>query len=147
MNGIRPHFPWRIWIPACLVVIVLTAMTEVDVYNQMRSQAPDTIKHRIAAILAVNGKMSGDVDGQKVDLDVYLRSICDDLAASFEQKLPGAQLDASLSSILCDGEKAVRLGLIVNELVTKELARSGDMIVPKPWSSGSLKQAIAPTIA
>jgi two-component sensor histidine kinase len=82
------------------------------------SQALDTIKHRIAAILAVNGKLSGDVDGRQVDLGIYLRAICDDLAASFDQRSPETHLTASLSSVLCDGDKAVRIGLIVNELVT-----------------------------
>ncbi len=103
---------------ALQLISSLVSLQAREARNERVSQALDTIKHRVAAILAVNGKLSGDVDGRRVDLGVYLRSICDDLAASFEQKLPGTQLDTSLSSISCDGEKAVRLGLIVNELVT-----------------------------
>ena len=103
---------------ALQLISSLVALQARDAQNERVSQALDTVKHRIAAVLAVNGKLSGDVDGRQVDLGIYLRSICDDLSASFEQKLPGAHLDASLSSILCDGEKAIRIGLIVNELVT-----------------------------
>lgn len=103
---------------ALQLISSLVSLQAREAQNERVSQALDTIKHRIAAILAVNGKLSGDVDGRQVDLGVYLRSICDDLAASYEQKVPGTQLEASLSSIACDGEKAVRIGLIVNELVT-----------------------------
>ena len=103
---------------ALQLISSLVSLQAREAQNERVSQALDTIKHRIAAILAVNGKLSGDVDGRQVDLGVYLRAICDDLATSFEQKLPGTQLKASFSSIPCDGEKAVRLGLIVNELVT-----------------------------
>lgn len=103
---------------ALQLISSLVSLQAREAQNERVSQALETIKHRVAAILAVNGKLSGDVDGRQVDLGVYLQAICDDLAASFEQKQPSAQLDASLSSILCDGEKAVRLGLIVNELVT-----------------------------
>lgn len=103
---------------ALQLISSLVALQARDAQNERVSQALDTVKYRIAAVLAVNGKLSGDVDGRHVDLGIYLRSICDDLSASFEQKLPGAHLHASLSSILCDGEKAIRIGLIVNELVT-----------------------------
>ena len=103
---------------ALQLISSLVSLQARDAQNDRVSQALNTIKHRIAAILAVNGKLSGDVDGRQVDLGVYLRAICDDLAASFEQELPDTQLKASFSSIPCDGEKAVRLGLIVNELVT-----------------------------
>ncbi|MEZ5933542.1 MAG: histidine kinase dimerization/phosphoacceptor domain -containing protein [Alphaproteobacteria bacterium] len=103
---------------ALQLISSLVSLQARDAQNERVSQALDTVKHRIAAILAVNGKLSGDTDGRQVDLGVYLESICDDLAASYEQKHPNAQIDTSFSSILCDGEKAVRFGLIVNELVT-----------------------------
>ena len=103
---------------ALQLISSLVSLQARDAQNDRVSQALNTIKHRIAAILAVNGKLSGDVDGRQVDLGVYLRAICDDLAASFERELPDTQLKASFSSITCDGEKAVRLGLILNELVT-----------------------------
>lgn len=103
---------------ALQLISSLVSLQAREAQNDRVSQALNTIKHRIAAILAVNGKLSGDVDGRQIDLGVYLRAICDDLAASFDQELPDTRLKASFSSILCDGEKAVRLGLIVNELVT-----------------------------
>lgn len=104
---------------ALQLISSLVSLQVRDAQNERVALALDTIKHRIAAILAVNDKLSSDgEDGREVDLGTYLRSICDDLAASYDQKTPGTQLEASLPSIPCDGEKAIRIGLIVNELVT-----------------------------
>ena len=103
---------------ALQLISSLVSLQSRDAQDKRVGQALETVKHRIAAILAVNSRLAGDADDGQIDLGIYLRSICDDLAASFEEKLPRARLDASLSSLPCDGEKAVRLGLIVNELVT-----------------------------
>jgi two-component sensor histidine kinase len=103
---------------ALQLISSLVSLQVRDAQNERVALALDTIKHRISAILAINSKLSSDVDGRKVDLGHYLRSICDDLSASYDQKVPGAHLEASLSSVTCDGEKAIRIGLIVNELIT-----------------------------
>ncbi|NJO37831.1 MAG: sensor histidine kinase [Rhizobiales bacterium] len=103
---------------ALQLISSLVSLQARDARNEPVRQALDTVRHRIAAILAVNGRLSGDGNGGRVDLGAYLALICEDLAASFEQRQPGAQIDASFSSIPCEGDKAARLGLIVNELVT-----------------------------
>lgn len=111
---------------ALQLISSLVSLQSREAQNERVSQALETIKHRIAAILAVNSRLSGEVDDGQVDLGVYLRSICDDLATSFEEKSPGVRLHASFSSLTSTGEKAVRLGLIMNELVTNAFRHAFD---------------------
>ena len=103
---------------ALQLISSLVSLQGRDAQDDHVAEALDTIKHRIAAILAVNDKLSNDGSGGQVDLGSYLRLICDDLAASYDQDTPGTRLETSLLSISCDGDKAIRIGLIVNELVT-----------------------------
>ena len=84
---------------ALQLISSLVSLQVRDAQNERVAQALDTVKHRISAILAVNDKLSSDVDDGDVDLGMYLRSICDDLSASYDQKVPGTHLETSLSSV------------------------------------------------
>jgi two-component sensor histidine kinase len=70
---------------------------------------------RVSAVSRLYARLTHDSDLEKVDLGAYLREVCRDLEAS----QPGCVVHAEvMNDILLAPEKAVHLGLIVNELVT-----------------------------
>jgi two-component sensor histidine kinase len=74
---------------------------------------------RVIAVAQVHRRLYTSEDIQKVAVDQYLESLVDDLRKSSES--PQAQISLSTDPAQTEPDRAVAVGIIVNELVTNAL--------------------------
>ncbi|UEM21634.1 PAS domain-containing protein [Skermanella mucosa] len=75
---------------------------------------------RVRAISHLHERLYRGADVERVDFDVYLRSLCEDLSAT----APEFNIRVDADPVLLPTDSAVPLGLIVTELVTNAIKHS-----------------------
>jgi two-component system, sensor histidine kinase PdtaS len=85
--------------------------------NKVLRRALREVMDRVAAIGVAHDQLSPSSAGGIVELADYLRALCGSLA----QRKEGIQIETDLAALRLPHERAVPLGLIVNELVTNAL--------------------------
>lgn len=75
-------------------------------------------KSRVDAMAMIHQKLYMDEVGASINMTDYLQSLCLSLAASYGHDSSMVAVDVSLTDTKIDIDKAIPVGLIVNELVT-----------------------------
>lgn len=75
-------------------------------------------KNRVDAMAMIHQKLYMDEVGASIDMRDYLQSLCLSLATSYGYNNDTILVEVSLSDTVFDIDKAIPVGLIVNELVT-----------------------------
>lgn len=86
--------------------------------NKEAKQAVKESESRIEAMSLLHRKLHLQEDNNKVNIGHYLKELCDNLQYTFPYMGQQPQIRLESDDLMMDGEPAVRLGLIVNELVT-----------------------------
>src|ERR1700735_2185743 len=107
---------------------VANSLAIVTTFVQMQAnaisdpQARDMLREtqaRIAAIAAVHRRLYTSTDVRSVEVNVYLASLAEELAATMNvEQRSSLRLAAAPSEIMLATDKAIALGVIVTELVT-----------------------------
>ena len=82
--------------------------------------ALERVSHRIEAVGQLYSKLSRSDTVEAVDAATYLNELCHDLAASVQGRSP-IELTTDIDSELLPTDRAIPIGLVVNELVTNAL--------------------------
>jgi two-component sensor histidine kinase len=85
--------------------------------NREVDRAMTHVANRISAISLAHDQLSPAQDHSAVDLAGYLRALC----ASIEQQTDTVVIDVTLDEVELAIERAVPLGLIVNEAITNSI--------------------------
>ncbi len=80
--------------------------------------ALERVSHRISALAHLYAKLSKSDAVGAVDSETYLVGVCHDLAGSVQSSGRAIALKTDIESILLPTDRAIPIGLIVNELVT-----------------------------
>jgi two-component sensor histidine kinase len=86
------------------------------------SRALDHVANRINAISLAHDQLAPGQDGQTVDVASYLRALC----ASIERQVDNVAIEVEADEIEMSIDRAVPLGLILNEAATNSLKHAFD---------------------
>jgi two-component sensor histidine kinase len=84
-------------------------------------QGYETIQSRIEAIAGLYDLISQSSHGRSVPIDDYLREIAKTMSASLLGRTSGINIEVNAEALEIDPDRAVPLGLLVNELVTNAI--------------------------
>ena len=98
-------------------LIAYEARSMVQPYVQVFS----AMQARIGAIAQLYDLISQSSHGQTVAVDAYLREIAKTISASLLGSTSGIKLEVKAEALYVDPDRAVPLGLLVNELVTNAI--------------------------
>ena len=112
--------------------------------------ALERVSHRIAALGHLYAKLSNTDTVEAVDAGIYLDELCRDLIASVHQEGNAAiVLRTDIESELLPTDRAIPIGLIVNELVTNAVKYAfpgearGTVLVSLKRGPGELRLTVA----
>lgn len=86
--------------------------------NSPAKQAIMEGESRIEAMSLLHRKLNLNTENELIDIGGYIGEICDNLSYSFPFEGKRPEIRFSSDHLLIDGESAMRIGLIINELVT-----------------------------
>ncbi len=95
-----------------LLMMQMRKQTDAQVRQDLRQ-----VMDRVAAIGIAHDQLSADERTGRIDLADYLHALCGNL----QQRKQGVQIETDLMHLEMPRERAVPLGLLVNELVTNAL--------------------------
>jgi two-component sensor histidine kinase len=101
----------------------IAAIVMIESRNHKSGQgkaALERVSHRIDAVGQLYSKLSRSDTVEAVDAATYLDALCHDLAASVQGHRP-VVLTTDIDSELLPSDRAIPIGLVVNELVTNAL--------------------------
>jgi chemotaxis protein methyltransferase CheR len=131
----------------------IAAMVMIEARSHTSGQgkaALERVSHRIDAIGQLYAKLSKSDTVEAVDAAIYLDDLCRDLVASVDRNGGGTiALETDIDSVPLPTDRAIPIGLIVNELVTNAVkyafpARAkGTVIVTLKRVPGELRLTVA----
>ena len=131
----------------------IAAMVMIEARSHKSGQgkaALERVSHRIDAIGQLYAKLSKSDTVEAVDAATYLDDLCRDLVASVDRNGGGTiALETDIESVRLPTDRAIPIGLIVNELVTNAVkyafpARAkGTVIVTLKRVPGELRLTVA----
>jgi PAS domain S-box-containing protein len=128
---------------------IIVSMVNLEARNQKTREgkiALESVSHRIAALGRLYAVLGNTDSVEEVDAATYLEALCRDLSESV-QKEDGTSiaLKTDIESQRLPADRAIPLGLIVNELVTNAVKyafpsqASGSVVVSLKRSPGELR--------
>jgi PAS domain S-box-containing protein len=134
-----------------LQVIVSMIMIEARTLKSGEGRAAlERVSHRIAAIGHLYSKLSNSNSVEAVDAAIYLDELCRDLIATVRTEGdPSIVLETDIESEFLPTDRAIPIGLIVNELVTNAVkyafpdGAKGTVMVTLKRTAGKLLLTVA----
>jgi len=130
----------------------IAAMVSIEARRHKRGQgkaALERVLHRVEALGALYAKLQAADTVEAIDAATYLDGLCRDLVASVENSGPAISLKTDIESELLPTERAIPIGLIVNELVTNAIKYAfppntqGTVLVTFKREPGGLRLTVA----
>jgi PAS domain S-box-containing protein len=132
---------------------IIVAMVSLEARNQKNDQAKaalESVSHRIAALGRLYSILGEANAVQEVDAAAYLEALCRDLIESVQKENgPSIALKTEIESEPLAADRAIPLGLIVNELVTNAVKYAfpsetkGTIVVTLKRLSGELHLTVS----
>lgn len=76
---------------------------------------------RLETMAILHSKLDHQSDGSSINLKEYLNDLVENLILTFPKRINTPSVSLSIKDFHCDGDQAIRIGLIVNELITNSL--------------------------
>jgi two-component sensor histidine kinase len=111
--------------------------------------ALERVSHRIEALGALYSKLQAADTVEAIDAAAYLDGLCRDLVASVQNGGTAISLQTDIDSALLPTDRAIPIGLIVNELVTNAIKYAfapntkGTIFVTFKRAHGGLRLTVA----
>ena len=131
---------------------ITASMVRLEVRNHKRGggkAALERVSHRVAALGDLYAKLAEADTVAAVDAATYLGELCHDLIASVQEEGGRIVLKTDIASELLPADRAIPLGLVVNELVTNAVKYAfpgqthGTIMVTLKRGPGELRLTVA----
>ena len=131
---------------------LITAMVRIESRSQTSGEskaALERVSHRIEALGALYAKLQAADTVEAIDAAPYLDGLCRDLIASMDSGGTAISLITEIESALLPTDRAIPMGLIVNELVTNAVkfafppGAKGTVLVTFKREPGKLRLTVA----
>jgi chemotaxis protein methyltransferase CheR len=131
----------------------IAAMVTIEARRHKTSEgkaALERVSHRITALGQLYAKLSNAGTVEVVDAAIYLNELCRDLIGSVNEESDASiRLETDIQNELLPTDRAIPIGLIVNELVTNAVKYAfpgearGTVIVTLKRAAGELRLTVA----
>ena len=130
----------------------IASMVSIEIRRNTSAEgkaALERVSHRIDALGALYSKLQAADSVEAVDAATYLDGLCRDLVASVNNGGTAISLETDIDSALLPTDRAIPIGLIVNELVTNAIKyafapnTNGTVLVTFKREPGRLRLTVA----
>lgn len=94
--------------------------------NESTNKILEELEHRVASLSQMYSLLNETGVSQQIELDYYLKQICQSLEKSFIEKNQRISINTSFDKITVAPKEASSIGLIINELLTNSLKYAFD---------------------
>ena len=131
---------------------LIASMVSIEIRRHVSGEgkaALERVSHRINALGALYCQLQVADSVEPIDATTYLDGLCRDLVASVSNGGAAISIETDIDSVLLPTEKAIPIGLIVNELVTNAVKfafapnTKGRVLVTLKREPGRLRLTVA----